>query len=389
MLLLILIYITFISLGLPDTLLGPAWTVAHADLGADVGFAGVVTMVVTGCTILSSLVCERVTRRFGAGRLVAVSVLVTAAALMGFSRSPSAPFLLLMAIPLGFGAGAVDATLNNYVALRYKARHMSWLHCFWGIGAFAGPMLMSHFLRENNWRGGYSVISCIQFGVAVLLLLSLRMWTRGESEASVGGMADAAGAPVPGLRGIPGVWYSMLSFLLYIGVEYCVGLWGGSFLVSVRGFDPASAARWVALFYLGITAGRFLSGVLAARLSGPAMIRAGQLVVVAGAAVLLLPAGWTACTGMVLLGLGCAPIFPCMLHETPARFGEANSQRIMGVQMAAAYSGSMLFPPVLGWIGSGAGMRIIPFFLCVCGVLMLFGTERLNRVMQARRRASS
>lgn len=391
--LLIMIYLAFISLGLPDSLLGAAWPVMRGDLDAPLASAGWIGMIVSAGTIVSSLVGGKLTDRLGVGKIAFISSLLTASALLGMGLSPSLFWLLLLAVPLGIGAGAVDSGLNHYVSLNYKAHHMSWLHCFWGVGATLGPILMSYAIdSRDSWRDGYTGVALIQFLLAAALLVTLPLWRRAGGQTHEMAAA-AASEEMPGETGgrplrIPGVPYALLAFLFYCAAETTVGLWGGSYLVNVRGMEPGQAARWVSLYYAGITAGRFLTGFATLRIGNRTLIRTGQAAALAGAALLLLPLpDGLSPLGLVLIGLGFAPIFPCMLHETPARFGKKASGAIMGYQMAVAYTGSTLFPPLLGWIASHAGIGIFPYFLAAYALLMLLSSEKLNHLIGKRRAA--
>lgn len=380
--LLIIIYVTFISLGLPDSVLGAAWPTMHGDLGAAVSSAGILSMIVTAGTVISSLLTDRLVRRFGVGVLTACSVCLTAAALLGFSFAPSFWVLCLLALPLGLGAGAVDAGLNNFVALHYQARHMSWLHCFWGIGVTASPALLSVFLGQpQGWRQGYRLIGVLQCILSAVLLFTLPLW-RQKNAAAAQEEASAA-APCKKPFSLPLAKPAVLGFLCYCALETLTNLWSASFLVNVKGLSPQDAARWVSLFFFGITLGRFLSGFATMRLSNPDLIRLGHGCAFVGVLLLFLP-GAVPAAGLFLLGLGCAPIYPCTLHETPLRFGAANAQSLMGLQMACAYVGSTLAPPVAGALTNVTGFGIIPVLM----LLFLFGSlaasEYIRRAMRAR-----
>lgn len=382
--LLVLIYLAFIGLGLPDSLLGAAWPQLRIDIGAPLSGAGMVSMIVTAGTIVSSLVSARVIRRFGTGKVTAVSTALTAAALLGYAFAPAYWWLCIMAIPLGLGAGAVDAALNNFVALHYKAHHMSWLHCFWGLGATAGPILLSVFLvRPQRWRTGIRSIGLLQLALVVVLTVSLPLWRKVTEKNEIG--SDATSEPVSNrealrLRGLPA---ALLTFFCYCGAELSCGLWASSFLVASRGVAPAQAAGWVSLYYAGITAGRFFSGFAMHRLTCPAMIRLGGLTSLAGCVMLVLPLPTVfSAVALVLIGLGCAPVYPCMIHETPARFGEANSQTAMGLQMSTAYCGSTLMPPLLGLLAQLVSVTVFPWFLMVLFGLMLVASEVAARLTQ-------
>lgn len=383
-LLLVLIYIAFISLGLPDAILGSAWPVLHTELDVSVSWAGILTMVVSGGTIISSFFSSKVIARFGTGRVTAVSVAMTAAGLWGYCFSGGFFWLFLFAIPLGLGAGAVDSALNNFVALHYEAKHMNWLHCFWGIGATAGPFLMSFFLlQENGWRKGYGTIAALQCILVACLVISLPIWKSYEKKS--GAEAQESEKTDAGFRTLvkmPGAKPALLSFFCYCAVEASTGLWSSTYLVRERGLAAETAARWVSLFYLGITIGRALAGFLAIKFNNKQLIRLGETVCIAGCILLAVPGGNAlAFIGLILIGLGCAPIYPAMLHDTPHRFGKEMSQGIMGIQMAMAYVGSTFMPPVLGFLGKAFGFTIHPFFLLMLAALMLLTSERVNKVL--------
>lgn len=368
-LLLLVIYLAFIGLGLPDSLLGAAWPMMRRDFGVPVESAGLLSMVILGGTILSSFLSGAVLKRLTAAQVTLLSTAMTAAALMGFSSASSFILLFLYALPLGLGAGSVDAALNYYVARYYRSHHMNWLHCFWGVGAAIGPVILSRYIsEENSWRGGYLAVSLLQFAIAAVLLLSLSLWKKIERAAEDPLETNAPGSPQPPgkLLGLKGVRPALAAFLFYCGAETSVGLWGASFLVNARGLPAAGAARWISMYYAGIAAGRFLTGLASFRASNPALIRTGLMVAVSGACLLLLPlpAAFSA-AGLALVGLGCAPVFPCMIHETPARFGRENAASIIGLQMGFAYIGSTFLPPAVGLVISHTASGLLPFFVLV------------------------
>ena len=372
---LIVIYAAFISLGLPDSLLGVAWPVAQKEFGASLGDAGIISMVISVGTVVSSLFSSKLLKRFGVGKVTAVSVLMTALALLGFSFVPAFVFMILLAIPLGLGAGAVDSGLNEYVAEHYESRHMSWLHCFWGVGAMAGPLIMSQYMSLGvDWRMGYLTVAIIQFVLVAVLIATLPLWNKvAEKTSQKKQEADANGEnpgepereadldpPIASGKGgflaplkIKGAKVALISFFLYCGVEMTLGLWGSSFLITEKGIDAAAAAQWVSLYWGGLTAGRLVSGFLAIRFNNQQMIRIGELTVLLGVVCLLLPLPQFVCLiGFILVGAGCAPIYPCMLHETPVRFGKEDAQSMMGFQMAVCYTGSTLLPPFFGLVAT-------------------------------------
>lgn len=385
--LLLIIYIAFISLGLPDSLLGSAWPIMRVDLSAQLDVAGYVMMAVTAGTIVSSLLSNRLTTRFGTGRVTLISVALTALALYGYSWAPGVPWLFVMAVPMGLGAGSVDAALNNFVALHYKSRHMSWLHCFWGIGATVGPAIMSLFLlAPDGWRRGFMTIAFIQTAVVLLLLVSQPLWKK----AVAGGAANDADAGKKlvtnreALR-IPYVKLALVSFAFFSATELTTGLWSSSYLVSIKGLPADRAALWTGYFYAGITVGRFVSGLVTAKLKSEQLIRLGQWICVAGALLLLAPLPTIfSMVGIILMGLGTAPIFPSMLHETPNRFGANVSGAIMGLQMAFAYLGGTLMPPLFGAVAQATTLRLFPYFLLVYSLIMLAASESLNKKIARR-----
>lgn len=374
-LLLAVIYLAFISLGLPDGLLGAAWPVMYPEFGVPVSLAGLVSAVITVGTIVSSLLSDRLTHRFGAGKVTAFSVAMTAAALMGFSFSGRFYMLILWAIPYGLGAGGVDAALNNYVALHYSSRHMSWLHCMWGLGASVGPYIMGFALTGMGWPGGYRIVGVIQVVLTICLVLSLPLWrgkTGGASEA------ESVPLPIPVILKIPGAKAVLVTFFCYCALESTAGLWASSYLVLHKGMDAELAASFGAMFYLGITLGRFINGFLTAKLSDHTLIRLGQGIIFLGILVVLLPLpGAFSVAGMLVIGLGCAPIYPSVIHSTPETFGADKSQAMIGVQMASAYLGSCLMPPLFGLLANHISVSLYPVYLLGINVLMTVMHRRL------------
>lgn len=380
-LLLIIIYISFISLGLPDSLLGSAWPSMYLKIGVPISYAGIVAMIVAGGTIIASFFSERIIRHLGTGKVTAISVLMTAVALLGFSFSNNFIELCIWAVPLGLGAGSVDAALNNYVALHYEAKHMSWLHCFWGIGATTGPVIMSIFLRNGGaWKLGYRTISIIQFCLVAVLFISLPLWKKVVDESALTEEAQKSSLKLTELLKLPGAKPALISFFCYCSVETTAGLWGSSYLVIVKGITAETAARWISLFYFGITFGRFLSGFITMKLNQRQMIRLGQLILACGVMILFLPFGkFVLLAGFFLIGLGCAPIYPSLLHETPVNFGSEYSQAIMGIQMACAYVGTTFMPPLFGLLASHISYKLFPVCLGILLLLMIVMVESLNK----------
>ena len=378
-LLLAIIYISFISLGLPDALLGAAWPTMSVEFGVPISYAGIVSIIISLGTIVSSLLSDRLTRRFGPGKVTAVSVMMTAAALAGFAFSGNYWLLCLWAIPYGLGAGGVDAALNNYVALHYASRHMSWLHCMWGLGASVGPYIMGFALTHNlGWSGGYWIIAVLQVVLSAAILLSLPLWKKQPNAAS----EEASSKPlsIKQIFAIPGAKEVVIAFFCYCGLEQTAGLWASSYLVLKDGLDPERAASLASLFYIGITVGRALSGFLTYKFSDTNMIRLGEAVLAVGVVVMLLPMGYIATmVGLILVGLGCAPIYPSVIHSTPEHFGAENSQALVGVQMASAYVGCLLLPPLFGVIANHISAGWLPWYLAAILVLMVVMCEILNK----------
>ncbi|MEO5386100.1 MFS transporter [Bifidobacterium catenulatum] len=390
-LLLAVIYVAFISLGLPDAVLGAAWPTMSVDLGAPISWAGGISMTISAGTIVSALLSDRMTLHFGAGKVTVVSVALTALALFGFSVAPNYWVLILLAIPYGLGAGGVDAALNNYVAIHYESRHMSWLHAMWGIGALTGPYVMGFALGAGQgWPWGYRYISILQVALTAILIFSLPLWKK-RSEAKTGEVSGESDGTVNdetrkplGVRGvlaIRGAKEILVMFFCYSALESTAMLWGSSYMVLGKGIDKTTAAMWASLFCIGITVGRLASGFLTMKFNDPTMIRLGQALVLTGIVSMLLPLPYNIGTivGLMIIGLGCAPIYPCVIHSTPAYFGEDKSQAIVGMQMACAYVGSMCMPPVFGLIAQHISVLWFPLYMLVFLVLMVIMHESLRK----------
>lgn len=372
--LLIVIYISFISLGLPDTVLGSAWPSMYEDLGVPISYAGIPSMIVAGGTILSSLMSDRMIGKYGTGSVTFASVAMTAAALTGVSFSDSFFAICAWAVPLGLGAGSVDTALNNFVALHYRASHMNWLHSFWGIGASLGPLIIAFFLAsKGSWKTGYLAISLIQFALVGLLFATLPLWKKARpTEESTIGSSRRESLGLPQLLRLPKAKPTLISFFCYCSLELTVGLWGSSYLVLTKGVAEDVAAGWISLYYVGITLGRLFSGFLAMRFSPRQLIRGGQGLIAAGLLCLIFPPPrGPLLAGLFLIGLGCAPIYPNLLHETPNTFSKEKSQAIMGMQMACAYVGTTFMPPLFGLLGARFGYGLLPFFSALLLLLMI------------------
>ncbi len=376
--LLSLIYIAFISLGLPDSLLGSGWPVMHARLGVPVSYMGIVSMIISGGTIISSLMSDRLTRKLGTRIVTVLSIFLTVIALFGFSFSKSFPMLLIFAVPYGLGAGAIDAALNNYVAIHYKAKHMSWLHCFWGVGTIVSPFIMGYALKFGSWSSGYRTVGTIQLIIALLLLFTLPVWRVNKMEAAQ--KSESVG--IIGALKIKGVPFLLMGFFAYCAAEATAMHWASTYFAEVRNISAESAASFASLFYIGITAGRFLSGFITDKLGDRKMIIAGSTVLILGILCLFIPTSsyLLAAIAFIVIGFGCAPIYPCIIHSTPYNFGAENSGAIIGIQMASAYLGSTFIPPLFGLLGNALGFNIMPIYLLVFVILMLTMTEMTFKI---------
>ncbi len=382
-LLLAVIYLTFISLGLPDALLGSAWPEMHKAIKVPVSYAGIITFIIACGTVFSSLCSNWLNQKFGTGKVTAFSVLLTALALGGFSLSGEFRMLCVLAVPYGLGAGAIDAALNNYVALHYSSRHMNWLHGFWGVGIAVSPYIMSYSLAHQlGWQMGYRTVSVIQIVLTAVVFLSLPLWIRtNKKEEEVPDAVPDAPATTKEALKIPGVMANLAAFFCYCAMEASAFLWACSFLVFCRNIEPATAARWSGLLFIGMVAGRFGGGLISNRAGDRNMIRWGLGLVTAGIAGLLIPWHGAALAGLFLLGLGYAPIYPAFIHETPTYFGRKNSQAIVGIQMASAYIGATLFPPVFGVLAQWLSFGIFPYFVIFFTVLTFLFSEKMNRIV--------
>lgn len=379
-LLLAVIYLSFISLGLPDSLLGSAWPAMYGEFGVPVSYAGIISMIIAAGTILSSLQSDRLTRKLGTGKVTAISVAMTAVALFGFSFSNSFWILCFWAIPYGLGAGSVDASLNNYVALNYASRHMSWLHCMWGVGASLGPYIMGYAMTGGQgWNSGYGYIAVLQIVLTIILIFSLPLWknrTEEKNENSV----NAKTLTLKEIIKISGAKEIMITFFCYCALERTTGLWASSYLTLHKGISADKAASFASMFFIGITIGRAFSGFITMKLSDSKMIRFGQGVAAIGIITLMLPFGeYISLIGLIMIGLGCAPIYPCIIHSTPEYFGADKSQAIIGVQMASAYIGTLLMPPIFGLIAEYINVSLYPVYLFIVMIFMVFMHEALLR----------
>ena len=379
-----LIYISFISLGLPDSLLGSGWPVMHEAFGVPVSYMGIVTMVISGCTILSSLVSDKLTTKFSTRIVTVVSVFLSALSLLGFSFAASFWMLIVFSVPYGLGAGAIDAALNNYVALHCSSRHMSWLHCFWGVGTIVSPFVMSYAITASSWNSGYRIVSYIQFGIGVLLLLTLPVWNAGKSHGDLGEQKSIGIVNALKIKGVP---FLLIGFFAYCSAEATAMSWSATYFSQVKGVDSESAAAYASLVFIGMTVGRFAAGFITDKLGDRKMILLGTAISACGVAMLFIPAATNIITiiGFVVIGLGYAPIYPCIIHCAPYNFGAENSGAIIGIQMASAYVGSTFMPPLYGLLGRYIGYNIMPIYLLVFMALMVYMVEKTFRLTAKRR----
>ncbi len=386
---LIIIYVSFICLGLPDSLLGVSWPLIRTEFHVSLSAVGPIYMMIAGGTIISSFFSGKILNRFGTAKVTAVSTAMTALGIIGFYFAPSVQWFYLMTIPLGLGAGSVDAGLNAYVANHYKSHHMSWLHCFWGVGATVGPMIMSLFIKDANWRRGYLTVAILQAVLALFLFLTLPVWKKADSARNSNSTIPNNNAEAKikeptaekHLLKVKGVKPVLITFLFYCAAEGTLGLWGSSYLVQIKNLEASTAATWVAMYYGGITVGRFLNGFLTLKLSNKQLVRIGLLIILGGVLLLLLPLpNIFTMIGMMCVGIGCAPIYPCLLHETPARFGEERSKSLMGIQMAVAYTGSTFFPPIFGFVAGITTIAIYPYAILIYTVVIIVCSEKANRI---------
>ena len=377
MFLLGIIYLSFISLGLPDALLGSAWPNIYLEFEVPVSYAGIISMIIAVGTVISSLSSDRLTKKYGTGKVTALSVGTTALALFGFSISHNFISLCLWAIPYGLGAGSVDASLNNYVALHFSSKHMSWLHCMWGIGATLGPYIMGLVLTNNKpWNDGYRIISILQVILTIILITSLGKWKKQDNTTT-----STKALSLKEILNIPGAKEIMICFFCYSAIEQTSMLWASSYLNLAEGIDAKTAATFASLFCIGITIGRGINGFIAMKLKDEQMIHMGIVIIFIGIVSMFLS---YSLLGFILIGLGCAPIYPCIIHSTPNHFGANNSQAIIGIQMASAYIGTCLMPPLFGLIARHLSIKLLPIFLLISLMLMTIMNELLNKKTKGR-----
>lgn len=400
--LLVVIYVAFIGLGLPDTILGAAWPLMHPDLSVPISAAGILSIIASIGTIISSLLTPKFLRILGTGKLVAYSIALTAIASIGFGFADSFGALCLWAIPMGVGAGAVDVAMNNFAAIYLESKHTNWLHASWGIGATLSPAILScSIMFGNSWRGAYEIVAILLAIVFVLILISLPLWRKIETSNIAQDSASLQNASTPktsalslreALR-VPGMKLSFLTFFFYSALEISTGLWCGTYLTAC-GFKPETGALCVSLMFASVMIGRIISGFFAIKFTDHRLIYAGIFIVAIGCLVLSLPLPlWMLPVCICLLGLGCAPVYPSLIHATPARFGEALSSQAISIQLAGSYVGSILMPPAFGLVAAKISVHLWPISLSIfvgllllCVLLLDFVTHRKLNKSYARER---
>lgn len=382
MFLLAIIYLGFICLGLPDSLFGTAWPVLQLQFEIPVSYAGFITATTCSCTIISSLLTEKITRKIGTGLLTAISVGMTAFALLGFAFSTEFWMLIIFSIPMGLGAGGVDAALNNYMAIRYSSKHLSWLHCFWGVGAIISPYIMSYWLRNNSqWNKGYLTVGIMQSILTLVLFLALPLWKKENIKTVSSQNTQKGNITYKQIFHFNGIFETLLGFFAYCSIEGIAFSWTSSYFVSGRNINADFAAKCAALFYIGMSVSRFVTGFFSNKAGDKNMIRLGCFISLSGVIIMLLPftSVIPAIIGILILGFGCGPIYPAIMHSTPAIFGEENSQSVVGLEMAFAYAGSTVMPPIFGIVARHFGLGLYPVFLCVFVLTTIVLTEKLNK----------
>ncbi len=380
--LIVIIYLAFIGMGLPDSLLGSAWPSMYPELGVPVSYSGIIFIIISIGTVVSSLLSDNLNRRVGTPKITFVSMILTTVALLGFALSHNFIFLCIWAIPYGLGAGSVDAALNNFIAMNFTSKYMSWLHCMWGIGATVGPYIMGFSLARSKWNTGYAIIGVMLLLLTVMIYFSLPLWRDKNMVFKVlAGKKDPRSLSLKEVIDTPGTKAIMISFFGYAAAEQTVNLWASTYLTQTRNFTDSTAAKYAGLFFLGITLGRIISGFVTIHFNDEQMVRIGQGIMGAGVLMLILPLGNTvALIGLVAIGFGCAPIYPSMLHATPSHFGADRSQSIIGVQMAAYYVGTSAMPPLFGIISRKLSLGLFPWFLLLMLVIMILSHERMNYI---------
>lgn len=380
LLLLAVIYLAFVSLGLPDSLLGAAWPTIHSEINIPISYMGILSMIISGMAIITSIEAEKLTKKFSTRVVTAFSILLTAVGMWGFSCSKSFLEMIFWTIPYGIGGGAIDAALNNYVALHYKSKHINWLHCFWGVGTIVSPYIMSYAVKQYHWSVGYKLVAIIQLFIFAIFMLSFPLWKVNESKEE---NEESSPLKIREVINIKGVKYILIAFFCYCAAEATNMLWASSFLEVERAASKELAAAYGSLFFIGITLGRFISGLLSEKLSDTELVKLGNILAIIACFIIIVPNQIISVIGFVLIGLGCSPIYPCIIHSTPVIFGKEKSQAIIGVQMACAYIGSTFMPPVFGLIANHISMKLMPFFVLFFLLILLFTYNKALKLIES------
>lgn len=371
---LIVIYIVFISLGLPDSVFGVSWPVLHVEFGIPESFASFYSIITGVCSGGIAFIAGKLLRKFGTANVTFFSILLTAIGLLGISFSPNIIVMMICAIIMCYGQGAIDTGLNNYISLHYEARHMNWLHCFWGVGVTLSPLIMSLFLNGENgsWRNGYRILAIMQFSIGILVATSLKKWKRLEKEVITEEVEEQNEKhSIFDILRLKGALTSILSQGLYCSMEFLIGTWGASFLVNTHNYSPDVAARWISLYFGGIMLGRLISGFISIKASDNTLIRGGIVTAFLGMLLLVLPLGSISVAGLLLIGVGFGPIFPSILHSVPERFGAKYSADLTGFHMGGAYGIGFAVQLAFGFIATATTFKITPFVL-LAFIILLF-----------------
>ena len=383
--LLVIIYASYIGVGLPNGILSAAWPTMHESLGAALSGAGTVSMLMSACTIAASVGTPFFLRRIGTKNTAALCIALTAFGLLGTSFCRSFFAVCLCAVPYGLGAGGIDVALNDFLARHYKSRYLAWMHCMWGLGASVGPYIVAYALETGGWTLGYRCIGLLQLAVVAMLFMSTPLWKRAGDLPAASEKKAAGQSTRSVLRSTPGAGLIIGMFFCYCALEKTASLWCGSYLVYSRGFSAEKAAAFVSLFFLGITAGRALSGFVSVLFSDKQMVRLGSGALVCGLLVLLaVQTQPAALVGFFLIGLGCSPIYPCIIHMTPALFGEEKAQTLIGIELAGAYVGSLSMPPLFGLLANAGKTSLLPAYILALTLGMIVLHELLHRRYAAR-----
>lgn len=379
--LLIIILISFLGVGVPDSALGTAWPAIYTEFNLPISIAGYITVTISICTVISSLFSATLVKKFGTGVVTAVSTILTVMALFGFSISNHVVFLFLCAIPLGLGAGSIDSALNGFVSLHYRASQVSFLHCFYGLGVAVTPYLMSLALHDgNDWRKGYQMVTLIQGIIAIVTVVALPLWKKVEKKQIEEAEEETKAVSFIELVKVPAIRWAGFVFLFSCAVELTSGAWSTTYFVETKHILPERAARVSILFYAGLTLGRLLSGILVETFGAWKMIWSSSFIILIAIIGMSLPLPIGVCAvALFLIGLGVGPLFPNLTHLTPKNFGKEISLSVMGLQSAFSYIGIMVLPPLFGILADRCSTVIFPYYLFVLFLLYIISIVMLVR----------